>query len=39
MQEADRSLSDWLAIPRSIKTTCIKPSGTGESEGVFAAID
>lgn len=24
----DRVYSDWLAIPRSIKTTCIKPSGT-----------
>jgi len=24
----DRRYSDWLAIPRSIKTTCIKPSGT-----------
>ena len=24
----DASLSEWLAIPRSIKTTCVKPSGT-----------
>lgn len=24
----DVAYSDWLAIPRSIKTTCIKPSGT-----------
>eukprot|EP01103_Thecamoeba_quadrilineata_P002911 TRINITY_DN12759_c0_g1_i1.p1 TRINITY_DN12759_c0_g1~~TRINITY_DN12759_c0_g1_i1.p1 ORF type:complete len:756 (+),score=104.70 TRINITY_DN12759_c0_g1_i1:91-2358(+) len=24
----DKSFSDWLAIPRSIKTTSIKPSGT-----------
>ena len=28
LQEYDRKYSDWLAIPRSIKTTCIKPSGT-----------
>lgn len=24
----DEVYSDWLAIPRSIKTTCVKPSGT-----------
>lgn len=24
----DQRYSDWLAIPRSIKTTCVKPSGT-----------
>lgn len=28
IQEADVENSDWLAIPRSIKTTSIKPSGT-----------
>lgn len=28
IQEVDESASDWLAIPRSIKTTSIKPSGT-----------
>eukprot|EP00004_Rigifila_ramosa_P020273 TRINITY_DN5254_c0_g1_i3.p1 TRINITY_DN5254_c0_g1~~TRINITY_DN5254_c0_g1_i3.p1 ORF type:complete len:478 (-),score=95.47 TRINITY_DN5254_c0_g1_i3:22-1455(-) len=28
IQEYDREYSDWLAIPRSIKTTSIKPSGT-----------
>jgi ribonucleoside-triphosphate reductase len=28
VQAADKALSDTLAIPRSIKTTCIKPSGT-----------
>jgi len=28
IQEYDKKYSDWLAIPRSIKTTCIKPSGT-----------
>ena len=28
IQEADKAYTDWLAIPRSIKTTCIKPSGT-----------
>eukprot|EP00818_Percolomonas_sp_WS_P004886 CAMPEP_0117441486 /NCGR_PEP_ID=MMETSP0759-20121206/3660_1 /TAXON_ID=63605 /ORGANISM="Percolomonas cosmopolitus, Strain WS" /LENGTH=728 /DNA_ID=CAMNT_0005233343 /DNA_START=772 /DNA_END=2955 /DNA_ORIENTATION=- len=28
IQEHDRSFSDWLAIPRSIKTTSVKPSGT-----------
>ena len=28
VQEYDRVYSDWLAIPRSIKTTSIKPSGT-----------
>lgn len=28
IQEYDKQYSDWLAIPRSIKTTCIKPSGT-----------
>jgi ribonucleoside-triphosphate reductase len=24
----DARLSEWLAIPRSVKTTCVKPSGT-----------
>lgn len=28
IQNYDRIYSDWLAIPRSIKTTTIKPSGT-----------
>ncbi|KAG2386926.1 hypothetical protein C9374_001961 [Naegleria lovaniensis] len=28
IQEYDQTFSDWLAIPRSIKTTSIKPSGT-----------
>jgi ribonucleoside-triphosphate reductase len=28
IQQYDKVYSDWLAIPRSIKTTCIKPSGT-----------
>lgn len=28
IQQYDVSTSDWLAIPRSIKTTSIKPSGT-----------
>ena len=28
IQELDRKYSEWLCIPRSIKTTSIKPSGT-----------
>ena len=28
IQDYDRRYSEWFAIPRSIKTTCIKPSGT-----------
>ncbi|EGG14973.1 ribonucleoside triphosphate reductase [Cavenderia fasciculata] len=28
IQEHDRAYSEWLAIPKSIKTTSIKPSGT-----------
>lgn len=28
IQELDAMYSDWLAVPRSIKTTSIKPSGT-----------
>lgn len=28
VQHHDKEFSDWLAIPRSIKTTSIKPSGT-----------
>jgi hypothetical protein len=28
IQEYDRRYSEWLAIPRSIKTTSVKPSGT-----------
>ncbi|EFC46402.1 predicted protein [Naegleria gruberi] len=28
IQDFDKKFSDWLAIPRSIKTTSIKPSGT-----------
>ena len=28
IQDLDKQYSDWLAIPKSIKTTSIKPSGT-----------
>lgn len=28
IQQFDESFSGWLTIPRSIKTTCVKPSGT-----------
>jgi len=28
IQEYDKSYSDWFAVPRSIKTTSVKPSGT-----------
>ena len=28
IQDLDKEYSDWMAIPRSIKTTSIKPSGT-----------
>jgi ribonucleoside-triphosphate reductase (thioredoxin) len=28
MQQLDREYSDWLGVPRSIKTTSVKPSGT-----------
>lgn len=28
IQEYDKMYSDWLAVPRSIKTTSVKPSGT-----------
>ena len=28
IQELDKMYSDWLAVPRSIKTTSVKPSGT-----------
>jgi hypothetical protein len=28
IQEYDKAYSEWFAIPRSIKTTSIKPSGT-----------
>jgi len=28
IQEYDKKYSDWLAVPRSIKTTSVKPSGT-----------
>lgn len=28
IQRYDRRFSQWLAIPQSIKTTCVKPSGT-----------
>jgi len=28
IQEWDKMYSDWLAVPRSIKTTSVKPSGT-----------
>ena len=28
VQALDVRISEWLTIPRSVKTTCIKPSGT-----------
>jgi len=28
IQQCDSKISEWLTIPKSIKTTCIKPSGT-----------
>jgi len=28
IQEYDKSISEWMKIPRSIKTTSVKPSGT-----------
>jgi adenosylcobalamin-dependent ribonucleoside-triphosphate reductase len=28
LQEYDKGYSDWFAVPRSIKTTSVKPSGT-----------
>jgi len=28
IQEWDKQYSDWMAVPRSIKTTSVKPSGT-----------
>ena len=28
IQELDKQYSDWMAIPRSVKTTSVKPSGT-----------
>ena len=28
LQEYDKNYSDWFAVPRSIKTTSVKPSGT-----------
>ena len=28
IQSWDKSYSDWMAVPRSIKTTSVKPSGT-----------
>lgn len=28
LQECDQAFSEWFAVPRSIKTTSIKPSGT-----------
>ena len=28
IEHYDKEYSDWFAIPRSIKTTCVKPSGT-----------
>jgi adenosylcobalamin-dependent ribonucleoside-triphosphate reductase len=39
IQEWDKIYSDWLAVPRSIKTTSVKPSGTvsllaGASAGI-----
>lgn len=43
IQEWDHKYSDWLAIPRSIKTTSVKPSGTvsilaGSTPGVHYPI-
>jgi len=39
IKEYDKKYSDWLCIPKSIKTTTVKPSGTcsilaGVSSGV-----
>ena len=28
IQSTDKRLSEWLSVPRSVKTTSIKPSGT-----------
>jgi ribonucleoside-triphosphate reductase (thioredoxin) len=28
IQECDQAFSEWFTVPRSIKTTSIKPSGT-----------
>ena len=28
VSRVDARLSEWMAIPRSVKTTCVKPSGT-----------
>ena len=28
IQEWDKMYSDWMAVPKSIKTTSVKPSGT-----------
>ena len=28
IQDWDKEYSDWLSIPKSIKTTSVKPSGT-----------
>lgn len=46
LQEVDKSYSEWLAIPRSIKTTSVKPSGcrpwyalTSTSEGLLTLED
>ena len=33
IQEWDKQYSDWLAVPNSIKTTSVKPSGTVSSIG------
>lgn len=43
IQEWDKTYSDWLGIPRSIKTTTIKPSGsvsllTGVTPGIHYPI-
>ena len=43
IQRLDKVYSDWLAIPRSIKTTSVKPSGTvslltGSTPGVHFPI-
>ncbi len=42
IQKLDRTYSDWLGVPLSIKTTSVKPSGTvsllaGATPGVHAA--
>lgn len=43
IQDLDKEYSDWMAVPRSIKTTTVKPSGTvsllaGSTPGVHYPI-